>query len=406
MAIYKYKGVNVKGKNVNGVIDAESSKAARMKLKQKGIYATNIVDKGVADTEAKKKTLSISIGKGVKASDITVFTRQFATLINANIPIVDTLEALSNQVENDKLKIILKETKQKVNEGGTIADAFSEHPKIFPPIYINMIKAGEASGTLGLVLERLADYTQGQTEFRNKLISSMAYPVLMIIISVVIISILFVFVIPKITTVFENSEITLPIYTVILISISEFMRNNLLLLIGGVIVFIFLFRKYITSKSGKKKWDAFKLKLPLFGNITRMTSVSQFTRTLSTLIGTGVPLLQALDIVLNVVQNEVVKKALRKAKELVSEGESLAKTLEDSGQFPAMVIHMITVGEKTGELSKMLSHVSNTYEREVETKINTITSLLEPLMILVMGGSVAFVVMAILMPIMQMSNIS
>ncbi len=404
MGIYKYEGVSSLGRNVNGVIEAESQKAAKLKLKQKGIYATSVIEKGVAETLQKKETLSISFGKKVKDSDITMMTRQLATMINANIPIVDTLSALADQVENERLKIMLTEAKQKVNEGVTIADALSPYTDVFSPLYINMIRAGEASGTLGLVMERLAEYTEKQSALKNKIISTMAYPVLMVVVSIVIIGVLFVFVIPKITAIFDDMEIALPIYTKILIYLSNFARNNALYIVIAVVLFVFGSLRYIKTPTGRKRWDGLKLKLPLFGKVVRLTSVSQFTRTLSTLHGAGVPLLQALEIVINVVDNTVIKDALKGSKDSLSEGQSLATTLSKTNEFPPIVIHMIRVGEKTGELEVMLKHVSESYESEVETRIETLTSLLEPTMIILMGGAVAFIVMAILMPMMKIAG--
>ncbi len=406
MGIYRYIGVNTEGKNVDGIIESDNQKTARQKLKQKGIYATNIVEKSLADVQAKKETLKITIGKKVKGSDITMMTRQFATLINANIPIVDTLEALSEQVENERLKMILTEAKQKVNEGVSIADALSPHVGVFSPLYINMIRAGEASGTLGLVLTRLAEYTEKQSVLKNKIISSMAYPVLMIFVSIIIIGILFAVVIPKITVVFEDMKTALPIYTTILIAVSNFVRQNFMYIGIFILLSIIIFSRYIKTPAGRRNWDEIKLKLPVFGKVIRLSSVSQFTRTLSTLHGAGVPLLQALDIVTNVVDNTVIKEALQSAKVDVSEGKSLASTLKKTSHFPPLVIHMITVGEKTGELEIMLKHVSDAYDIEVETRIQTLTSLLEPVMIIAMGGTVAFIVISILMPIMQMTNIA
>ena len=406
MAFYKYIGVSTEGKNVNGIIDAESQKAARLKLKQKGIYATNVVEKGAAEAQQKKETLSVTIGKKVKDSDITMMTRQFSTLINASVPIVDTLDALSEQVENERLRVILSEVKQKVNEGISIADGLAPYSNIFSPLYINMIRAGEASGTLGLVLERLAEYTEKQAGLKNKIISSMAYPILMIVVSIIIIGVLFVVVIPKITVIFEDMGTALPIYTQILISVSAFIKNYILYILGTIVGSIVILRRYIKTPAGKQKWDEIKLKLPLFGRIIRLSAVAQFTRTLATLHGAGVPLLQAMDIVYNVVENNVIKNALRDAKVAVSEGRGLAVTLATSKQFPPIVIHMISVGEKTGELETMLSHVSDAYDIEVETRIQTLTSLLEPAMIIIMGGTVAFIVISIMMPIMQMTNMA
>ena len=404
MGIYKYDGVNTAGRKVDGVIESDSVRNAKIKLKQKGIYATSVMERGAAETLEKKENLSVSIGKKIKDSDITMMTRQFATLVNANIPIVDTLSALADQVENERLKMILSEAKQKVNEGTTIAEALSAHKGVFSPLYINMIRAGEASGTLGLVMERLADYTEKQSALKNKIISTMAYPVLMVLVSMIIIGVLFMFVIPKITAIFEDMEVALPIYTKVLIFMSNFLRNNAIYILPTLFLLIFGIVRYIKTPAGRIKWDGIKLKLPLFGNIVRLTSVSQFTRTLSTLHGAGVPLLQSLDIVVNVVDNTVIKAALKGAKESLSEGQSLASTLSKTKEFPPIVIHMISVGEKTGELEVMLKHISDSYETQVETKIQTLTSLLEPTMIILMGGAVSFIVMAILMPIMKIAS--
>ena len=406
MAFYKYVGVGSDGKTVNGIIESESQKTARMKLKQKGIYATSVAEKTAAEALEKKETLSITIGKKIKDTDIAMMTRQFSTLINASVPIVDTLEALSDQVENERLKMILKEVTQKVNEGVSIANGLAPYSNIFSPLYINMIRAGEASGKLGLVLERLAEYTAKQSVLKNKIISSMAYPILMMAVATIIIGILFVVVIPKINVIFEDMGTALPIYTQILIAVSTFTKNYILYILGTIVASVVIFRRYIKTPIGKQKWDRAQLKAPLFGKIIRLTAISQFTRTLSTLYGAGVPLLDALGIVSNVINNTVIKNVVIDAKLAVSEGKGLAVTLAASKQFPPIVTHMISVGEKTGELETMLKHISDSYEIEVETRIQTLTSLLEPAMIIMMGGTVAFIVLSILMPIMQMTSMA
>jgi len=403
MAIYQFKGVNKLGKNVNGTIDAENQKNAKLKLKQKGVYVTNLKEKTSRDKET-KKSLNFSFTKGISSSDITTFTRQFSTMVNSNIPIVETLDALGDQVENEKLNIIIKELRQKVNEGSSLADALKFYPDVFSNLYVNMVRAGEASSTLGLVLGRLADYTEKQAKLKNKIISSITYPVLMLVVGLIVVGVIFVVVIPKITAIFESMESALPIYTVVLIDVSSFVSKNYLYIILFIFLFIFFFRKYIKTEKGKVVFDTSVLKLPIFGKIIRMTSISRFTSTLATLHGAGVPLLMAIDIVSKVVSNTVIKNELIKARDAVQEGQNLGLTLKKSGQFPPIVVHMITVGEKTGELESMLDHVSHSYEDEVEIRLNTLTSLLEPAMLVLMGGGVAFIVMAILMPIMQMSS--
>lgn len=400
MPLYKYKGVKTTGQNVSGVIESDGLKNARNQLKKQGVYVTRILEEKTGHLKQKN---TFSSGK-IKDTDITMMTRQFSTLINANVPVVDTLDALAGQVENEKLKMILFEVKQKVNEGASIYDGLKPYESIFSSLYINMLRAGESSGTLGLVLERLAEYTEKQMNLKNKLVSSLAYPVLMMIISVVIIALLFIVVIPKITTIFDSMETTLPIYTQILISISNFIKENVLILILVVAVSIYVLKRYLATDKGKAVWDKIKLKLPLFGKIVRMTAVSQFARTLATLHKAGVPLLQSLEIVQSVVDNVVFRDILKEAKIAVSEGQSLAKILGKSGEFPSIVVQMVQIGEKTGELGEMLEHISSAYDIEVESKLETLTSLLEPIMIVFMGGFVGFIVVAILMPIMQMSS--
>lgn len=404
MSVYIYKGVNKLGKNVSGTIDAENQKGAKVKLKQKGIFVVALKEKGAADLEAGKKSITITIGKKVSTTDLTTFTRQFATLVNSNVPIVETLDALSEQVENQKLKVIITEVKQKVNEGCSIAEAIKVYPDVFSTLFVNMVRAGEASSTLGLVLFKLADYTERQAQMRNKIISSLTYPLLMLVIGVLVVGIMFVVVIPKITAIFESMEATLPIYTKILINVSSFVSENYMYIILFILLFIYLFQKYAKSPKGKESLDTVSLKIPILGKIVRMTQIARFTSTLSTLHGAGVPLLQALDIVSKVVSNTVIKNELVKARDAVQEGQSLGATLQKSGEFPPIVVHMITVGEKTGELETMLSHVSNSYENEVAVRLNTLTSLLEPAMLVIMGGGVAFIVMAILVPITQLSS--
>jgi len=403
MAIYQFKGVNKLGKNVSGSIDAENQKNAKIKLKQKAIYVTSLKEKTSHEKE-NKKTLNFNISQRISSSDITTFTRQFSTMVNSNIPIVETLDALSDQIENEKLNIIIKELRQKVNEGSSLADALKVYPDVFSNLYVNMVRAGEASSTLGLVLGRLADYTEKQAKLKSKIISSITYPILMLVVGIIVVGVIFVVVIPKITAIFESMESALPIYTVILIDLSSFVSKNYLYIILFIFSFILLFRRYIKTEKGKAVFDSNILKVPVFGKIVRMTAISRFTSTLATLHGAGVPLLMAIDIVSKVVSNTVIKNELVKARDAVQEGQNLGITLKKSGQFPPIVVHMITVGEKTGELESMLDHVSRSYEDEVEIRLNTLTSLLEPAMLILMGGGVAFIVMAILMPIMQMSS--
>jgi len=405
MPVFKYKGLNTNGKTVSGIRDADSPRALRGLLKKEGIYLTVVTgqraSKGTARTGA---PAAPRIGQGVSTQELAVVTRQLATLLDAGVTLVESLMAMVDQTENEYLKLVLSQVKQKVNEGSSLADAFGQHPRIFPPLYCNMIKAGESSGALDVVLYRLADFTEGQARLRAKIIGTMMYPAIMVVIGLGILAILFVVVIPKITKIFEDLEATLPLPTEILLAISHFMADYwwaLLLLLAGLVVFHI---QYIKTDGGRTKWDRFKLNMPLFGSIVRMLAVSRFARTLSTLLSSGVPLLNALTIVRNIVNNKILANAIDAARDSITEGESIAAPLKRSSEFPPLVIHMIAVGERSGQLEQMLNNVANNYEYQAETRINALTSLLEPLMIVMMGGAVGFMVFSILLPILQLNE--
>jgi len=413
MAIFDYKGYDNLGKNVKGTLEADSEKSARESLKKKGVFPTNLHESGGKKSKksrsGKKSFLSAEVNFGkmfqsISVADISIMTRQLATLLSAGVPMVDSLVALIEQVENQKLKGIMSEVKADVNEGSSLAKAMGKH-SCFSNIYVNMVKAGESSGALEVVLARLADFAEGQAELKNKVMSAMLYPAVMILVGAGIMVIMFTSVIPKITQVFKHSKTELPLQTKILIGTSEFMQNYWWLIILFFIVFWFLFRRWKSKPSGRYRWDSFKLKLPILGPILRMVAVARMTRTLSTLLSSGVGLLPSLDIVRNILSNAVLEKTIDVVRDSVREGESISTPLKRSGEFPPMVTHMVAIGEQTGELEPMLGRIANTYETQVQTKIGMLTSILEPVMILAMGGSVAMIVFAILTPIMQMSQV-
>ncbi len=405
MPVFKYKGLNTSGKTVSGIRDADSPRALRGLLKKEGIYLTEVTGQRASKGAARADVPAAPrLGQRVSAQELAVITRQLATLLDAGVTLVESLTAMVDQTENEYLKLVLSQVKQRVNEGSSLADALGQHPRIFPALYCNMIKAGESSGALDVVLYRLADFTEGQARLRAKIIGTMTYPAIMVVIGLGILAILFVVVIPKITKIFEDLEATLPLPTEILLGISHFMADYwwaVLLLVVGLIVFHI---QYIRTDSGRTKWDRFKLNMPLFGSIARMLAVSRFARTLATLLSSGVPLLNALNIVRNIVNNKILADALDGARDSITEGESIAAPLKRSGEFPPLVIHMIAVGERSGQLEQMLNNVANNYEYQAETRINALTSLLEPLMIVMMGGAVGFMVFSILLPILQLNE--
>jgi len=294
--------------------------------------------------------------------------------------------------------------KQRVNEGGSLADALAEHPKAFSTLYINMIRAGESSGALDVVLTRLADFTESSAALRSKLIGAMVYPAIMVLVGLAIVTILFAVVIPKVTKIFDDMNVTLPWTTRSLIAISDFVRDDWYVIIVGVPVLLYGIRRWLNSPRGSLWFDRTQLKIPVVGDLVRMIAIGRFAKTLATLLSSGVALLTALDIVKNIVKNQVLSKVIEDARDAIREGESIAAPLKRSGQFPPLVFHMIAIGERSGQLEAMLENVSRAYDAQVDVRIAAFTSLLEPLMIVLMGGGVAFIVFSILMPIMQLNT--
>ena len=412
MPVFEYTGLTEAGKNVRGIRDAESSKVLRTVLRKDGVYLTEARPAEAGAVAGEQKTglaREVDVGAllgfgGVSSQDLAIATRQLATLIAAGIPLVDALTALVDQVEQPRLKKIMGVVKQKVNEGASLADALGEHPKVFTPLYVNMIRAGESSGALDVVLVRLADFTEGQAMLRNKIIGAMLYPAIMVVVAIAIVGILFVVVIPKVTKIFEDMNVTLPWTTRILIALSSFARDYWYVVLVGVPLLLYGLRRWMKTPRGRAWWDRAQLKAPVFGDRVRMLSISRFAKTLATLLASGVPIIVAMDIVKNVVTNSLLSSVIDKARDAIREGESIAAPLKRSGQFPPLVYHMIAIGEKSGQLEEMLQNVAKSYESQVEMRVAALTSLLEPLMIVLMGGGVAFIVFSILMPIMQLNT--
>jgi general secretion pathway protein F len=332
-------------------------------------------------------------------------TRQLASLVKANIPLVEALNALVEQIEHDVLKVVLEKVRQDVNEGSSLAKALAAHPKVFDTIFVNMVEAGESSGTLSLVLLRLADLKEAQMRLRNKVVSGMTYPVLMMGVAALLMVGIFTFVIPKLTKVFESMNKPIPPMTRAMMWVSGFVTDWWFLILGALIIGLMVFFNYIRSAGGRPKWDAFKLKSPVFGPLVRMVAMTRFSSTMGTLLGSGVPILTAMAIARNLVDNIPIAEAINKARENITEGQSIADPLRRSGEFPPMVIHMISIGEKTGELPDMLKNISENYEEQVTAKIEGMTALIEPAMIIGMGLVVGFIVIAVFVPLLDISNI-
>ncbi len=403
MALFDYKAYSPDGKSQRGTVEAENQKAARQKLKKQGLSVYEIHEK--ASVRGEQASSVPFVGNRVSGKDVALMTRQLASLVKANIPLVEALTALVEQVERPALKVVLAQVRQDVNEGISLAKSMLKHPKVFDTIFVNMIEAGESSGTLGLILLRLADLKEAQMRLRSKVISGMTYPALMMGVALILMLAIFTFVIPKLTKVFESMNKPMPPTTKFLIMVSDTLVNYWYLFAIAAFLIVTMFTKYITSKAGKPKWDAFRLKVPVIGPLIRLIAVTRFASTMATLLGSGVPILTAMSISKNLVGNTLIEQAVSNARENITEGQSIAEPLRRSGQFPPLVIHMIAIGEKTGELPDMLKNVAETYEEQVNTRIEGMTTLLEPVMIIGMGGMVGFIVFSIFVPLLDISNI-
>lgn len=402
MAIYQYKGIDKSGKEVKSTINIDSLAAAKQKIKSLGIMLLEIQEH---KSDELKKTKTISFNRGINTNELALMTRQLATLIKAKIQIVEALGTLADQMQNQNMKIVLSEVKQKVNEGSSLAKALADYPRVFNNVYVNMVEAGETSGTLDIVLIRLAEFTEAQVRLNNRVKGAMTYPIIMVAFSTIMMGVIFIFVFPKITKIFSSMKKELPILTKISIWISNFLVNYWWAVLVGMFLIYYLTKKYIHTKSGEERYHALLLRLPVVGELVTMVNISRFCSTLATLLHSGVPILTSMTIVKNLVGNVHMQKAILESRAAISEGASITGPLIKSGLFPPIVTHMIKVGEKSGELEPMLKIVSDTFEEQVNTKLAGLTSILEPIMMIGLGIMVAFIVFSVVIPMMQMTGI-
>ncbi len=409
MAVFEYKGLDASGAAVSGIVDADSPKLARARLRKQGVFPTEIREQSDKGTRGSGLNVEIDVAKyfqRVTTRDVSTVTNQLATLVGAHIPMGEALQALVEQAEKDKVKVVLSKIKEKVNEGSTLADAMAEHPQVFDDLFVQMVRAGEKSGALDEVLRRLARFAEGQVKLQGQILAAMAYPVLMMLIGILILMGLFIGVIPRIRGLFDSlgGEEALPLLTRAVFFFGDTLVGwwwSAPLLVG---VAVFAFRRWVATESGRERWDTFRLRVPVFGRLSRLIAVSRFCRTLATLLVSGVPIISALDIVERVAGNVVIARAIQTAAVNITEGQSIAQPLKASGEFPPLVTHMIAIGERTGELERMLTMVADSYEEQVESAISAMTSLLAPVMILFMGGSVFIVALGLLLPMMNLSQ--
>jgi general secretion pathway protein F len=407
MPIFEYNALNLKGKTVTDIIDADSHSAARQKLRAAGIYPVSIreVQEKLTSREHRFDFLLRFFTSKVKSGELTMMTRQLATLLGAGFPLVSALNTLIPQAGSQTFKRILSRIKDAIEEGAGFAAALSQYPNVFSDIYINMVRSGESSGTLELVLERLADISERQQALNNRIRSAMAYPILMLFVGTVVLFVLLTYLVPSITAIFTDMGQQLPGPTRFLIATSEFIKTGWwVILLGFGLAFVGLHRLK-KSDTGRRWYDRTALSLPGIGTLLTKLTVARFARTLSTLLENGVPMLSALEIVKNVVGNKVVADAVGHAADEVEKGSGLARSLSASGIFPHIAIQMIQVGEQSGELESLLGKMADIYENEVESTVMSLTALLEPAIILVMGVVVGFIVLAIVLPIFEMNQL-
>ncbi len=404
MPVFEYIAINTASKKVKGVLDAETAQAARAKLREMELMPVEVGEASESARPARDINIS-DLFTRVKSSDIALFTRQLAVLLQAGMPLVDSLNAVLEQIDNKGLTKVVYQIKESISEGAALSATLAQHRRHFPSLYVNMVKAGESSGALEVVLFRLAEYMEKQLTLRRKIVSALLYPCLMIVVGVSVLLFLMTYIIPTITKIFLQVNRALPTPTVILINISTFMRTYWVAFFALLAVAILILNRYLRTEGGGAKWDRFKLAVPIFGRLNRKLAVARFARTLGTLTQSGVNLMDSMEIVKSIVNNRVVAQAIAQAQEGVRKGEDLAGSLRRSAVFPPVVLHMIALGERSGQLEEMLMKVADNYDEEVDTTLLGLVALLEPLMIVVMAVIVGFIVLAVLLPIFDINQI-
>lgn len=408
MPIFLYKGYDAAtGAVKKGKIEAESPRQARQKLKSKDKIIASEIKEEVSVTAKGNQSSSLFAflqNQSVPLKEMAIMSRQFATLQRAHVPLDECLSALTGQVENKVLSNTLSAVRGLVSEGKGLGDAMSQYPQIFSRLYINMVRAGESSGNLGLIMERLADYLEYQLETRSKISSAMTYPIIMLVAAVSITLYLFMSVVPKLASVFDSMRAEVPPITKLVLAFSDFLQSSWYLLVGIIVLIAVAFKAWLNTEAGRKKFDSALLGMPLIGPVVMRINVSKFTQTLSTLLSSGVQIIAALEITKNVISNTVIAGVIDDAKTAVQEGEALWVPIDRSQRFPSLVTYMVRTGERTGELENMLQHMAEAYDAEVERKIGGLIALLSPLMMGLMFGIVVLVIVSVLLPMMSIMN--
>ncbi|MEW5694265.1 MAG: type II secretion system inner membrane protein GspF [Candidatus Hydrogenedentota bacterium] len=402
MPSYKYRALDATGTEKKGVIDGANEKLVNSRLREMGLRPFEIAE--IKQTTKEGISIPFLGRKRVKSDDLMQFTRQLATLIDAGLPLLRGLTILEEQSENPAMKEVVAQIKTDVQGGASFSDALTKHPNVFSKLYVSMIKAGEVGGVLEVVLDRLAEFAEKEQKLRAKVKSAMIYPIVLIVVASAVVSLLMIFVVPQFESMFAEMGVQLPLITRIMITISRFMKNWWYILMIGIAVGVYGIQIWARSTAGKEILDTYKLKLPLFGELIRKFITARFTRTLGTLLQSGVPILQALSITKDVANNVVMERAIENVSVAITEGSGMAEPLHRSGVFAPMVTNMIAVGEETGALDQMLNKIADNYEMIVDEAVSGLTSMLEPLLIVFMGAAVGSVVASLFLPLFSIAE--
>ena len=398
MPIYVWAGKNRKGRSIKGELEAADERIARIRLKKRNIEVKKL--------KPKPKDLFENISflqPRVTNKDLVIFTRQFSTMIDAGLPLVQGLNILGEQTENKTFRNMLKRITKDVEGGSTLADALGKHPKVFDSLFVNLVAAGEVGGILDTILQRLATYIEKAEKLKTQIKGAMTYPIVVVSIAVIVIAIIMIFVIPVFQDMFASFGKALPAPTQIVITMSDFTKKNIHFMIAGLIVFVWIFRRYRKTTSGRRHIDSILLRLPIFGDLIKKVAVARFTRTLGTMVSSGVPILDALEITAKTAGNVIVEEVINDSRSSIAEGQTIAEPLAETDIFPGMVTQMISVGESTGALDAMLEKIADFYDDEVDATVSAMTAMLEPLLMLFLGGSIGGLVIAMYLPIFQMA---
>ena len=406
MPIFEYRAVDGANKTRKGIVDADSPREARLKLRSEQLYVTDLQE----SAGRRKRKIAIKGITGVDAPNkqrneqVAAVTRQMASLLRAGIPLAEALRMVIEQAPDRKIEAVFRDIREKVTQGMPFADAVNQHPAYFSELFSNMVRSGESSGALDQVMIRLSQFLQAQTRLKNKVGAAMIYPMIMVIVGMIVVTVLMMTVVPEVTQLLRGQGKQLPLPTEILIGISEFLQGYWLLLLVGLLLATILFQLFINSEKGRLAWDKFKLRLPVFGDLQRKQSVARFSTTLATLLRSGVPALQAIDVTKNVLDNVVLTNALTAVHDHIMEGTDIATPMKMSNAFPPMVCYMVGVGEQASNLEEMLERVAETYDEEVDLATQKLTSTIEPLIIVFLAAVVAGIVVAIVLPLLELQR--